>query len=645
MTAEQHLQVASQLHPEASPPYSPASSPDPAPGTRSSSSSSLDQLLPAFSAHGTTPAPSDDHTHMDLHPSTTVAGNDGNFVPVSSSVRRRTQSPPTSRTIVNPLVVVQHPPRASAVSLEHGLRRRSEPLTTSFFNAPLPVHHSPRPEHNHTTSPFLFFGHTNGDPQHHHHSYAHMKTLRIELVESEIILTLGKPAMLEGTLHLNLQKSTKVKSLQLEFSGRTSVTWVDENTYAPATRHTTVPHIEHTWSLVEHHHKQPPTVMPAGLYTYPFSLELPDTLPESLNMAHGKVIYRLTATLTKPGLTFHSSNAIATVNIIRKHRAQSLASRTYQRGGRLVNSAEDKIKYMVTLPHLRVLHSTKLPLQVSITALNNRTSIQVLQVGLWERAVYRAEERQRVDMRLVKIQKSEGWSHEDHSSVDQPVMTWNKVLLFDMPHIGPATHECNPSADNGLIKVTHILRFTVLGFDGLKRFRVENEICLSVLAVEDEHHHAWIDGGEEDEVEFDENGNPVTELPSYLTSFTTPRVSIDSERELDPTDDDLLQALAAARIHLPSYAESEEDSNSRGPSRDVSQAASRDVSPERTPSGASSQSRPTSMCQGFEVGVMTAASSTSPLVSHGRTRIQDPQVRFSMGSLYPVHHPSPLQSL
>ncbi|KAF9572516.1 hypothetical protein EC968_009740 [Mortierella alpina] len=382
---------------------------------------------------------------------------------------------------------------------------------------------------------------------------------------------------------------------------------MDENTYSATARHTAVPHIEHTWSLVEHHHKQPPTIMPAGLHTYPFSLELPDTLPESLNMAHGKVVYRLTATLTKPGLTFHSSNAIATIYIRRRHRAQSFASRTHQRGGRLVNSAEDKIKYMVTLPHLRVLHSTKLPLQVSITALSNRTSIQVLQVGLWERAVYSTEDRHREEMRLVKIQKSEGWSHEDHShssSLDQSVMTWNKVLLFDMPSIGTTTHECNPSADNGLIKVTHVLRFTVLGCDGAKRFRVENEIGISVLAVEDEHRHSWTGGVEEEEVEYDENGNPVTELPSYLTSFTTPRVSIDSERELDPTDDDLLQALIAARIHLPSYAESEEDTNSRDPSRDVSrnasQVTSRNVSPERSPSGTSSQSRHASMCRDLE---------------------------------------------
>ncbi|KAF9966940.1 hypothetical protein BGZ70_000682 [Mortierella alpina] len=587
MTAGQHLQRTAELLSGVSPPYSPSESPNHSSGSRSSSSSSLDRPPPASSAGGTFAATRDTHTH--------------------STVRLEGEHNPHQRT-------GRHP----------------------------------RPAHNHTTTPLSFFGATNGDAQH-HHSFAPVKTLRIELVETEITLAMGRPAMLEGTLYLSLQKSTKVKSLQLEFSGRSFISWADENTYSPAARHTTVPHIEHTWPLVEHQHKQPPTIMPAGVHAYPFSLELPDTLPESLSMAHGKVIYRLTATLTKPGLTFHSSNAIATVNILRRHRAQPLASRTHQRGGRLVNSAQDKIKYMVTLPHLRILHSTKLPLQVSITALTHHTSIQVLQVGLWERAVYRTEDRQRVDMRLVKIQKSEGWSHEDHSqSLDQSVRTWNKVLLFDMPCIGTAIHQCNPSADNGLIKVTHILRFTVLGSDGSKRFRVENEICLAVLALEDEHHHASTGGGEEDEVEYDENGNPVTELPSYLTSFTTPRLSIDSEPELDPTDDDLLLALVAARIHLPSYAESEDGSNSRGPSRDVSrnvsQATSRNASPERTPAGTSSQSHRTSLCQDFDAGVIAAASSTSPLVPHGRTSIHDPQVRFSMGSVYPVHHPSPLQS-
>ncbi|KAF8945712.1 hypothetical protein BGZ52_009421, partial [Haplosporangium bisporale] len=87
------------------------------------------------------------------------------------------------------------------------------------------------------------------------------------------------------------------------------------------------------------------------------------------------------------------------------------------------------------------------------------------------------------------------------------------------------------------------------------RFRVENEIDLKVLAFEDEYDP------EEGE---DLDADPTNELPSYLTSFTTPRVSFDSERDMDPVGDDLLRALVA-RIHLPTYAESEEDANSRNP--------------------------------------------------------------------------------
>lgn len=258
------------------------------------------------------------------------------------------------------------------------------------------------------------------------------------------------------------------------------------------------------------------------------------------------------------------------------------------------------------MPQTRVPHSTKIPLQVSITAPSTRTNISVLQVSLWERVVYRADGRKRVDLRLVKIQKSEGWNRPPHQ--DSDAVTWNKVLLFDMPPMGSEQNQCNPSADNGLMKVTHLLRFSILGAEGTKRFRLENDIDLKVLAFEDEYQLDDEDDFEDEEDEEDEEqqegqmeivdghvmrvvrrrrrrGEDRDGLPSYLTSFSTPRVSFDSERDMDPADDDLLRAMVA-RIHLPTYAESESDINSRNPSRDVSRnasrAASRSASPERS---------------------------------------------------------------
>ncbi|KAF9969157.1 hypothetical protein BGZ73_008608, partial [Actinomortierella ambigua] len=503
----------------------------------------------------------------------------------------------------------------------------------NHYLVPLPP---PQPSSSSSSSsPFSFFAHSitsSSSPlvsnEHHgssssaggsssHHfpaSASSSKTLRIELAQPDVVLMGGQVTTLEGVLYVNVHKPTKVKSLQLEFSGRSSVTWIDDNAYSPATRHTTAPHIEHTWDFITHYHKQPSEVLQTGQHAYPFALELPDTLPETLTTTHGKVSYRLTATLTKPGFSLHSSTITMPITLLRKY--PSLSARSYQRGGRAVSKPEDKVQYKIVVPQTRVPHSTKVPLQVSITSPSPRVHVNVLQVGLWERVVYKADGRRRVDMRLVKIQKSEGWPHEARNMNGHEATTWNKVLLFDMPMMGGSdlTH-CNPSADNGLMKVTHMLRFSIIGLEGTKRFRAESEVDVKVLAFEDEilHHPQTIvleDGtvinapgsGDGDE------GIVDPELPSYLTSFTTPRVSFDAERDMDPVtaDDDLLRSMLS-NIHLPTYAESEEDVNSRGTSRSVSRNVSRVVSrapsraqsPERSPSTSPGSSSSTSHASHF----------------------------------------------
>ncbi|KAF9125892.1 hypothetical protein BGW39_007085 [Mortierella sp. 14UC] len=550
---------------------------------------SFDLLPPAMSAHGATPAPSQEHSDMDSHTTSLVYEDDDDETlddhRYHNSRRRSPQShsrpsspplPPTTATILlhplsNSITATPSSSFSSTTSRsDTGLSSggpSSSTASPSQITTSSNDHHT---SHSHAMSPFAFFSHGS-----HSSAGEHTKTLKIELTQPEVVLSAGQTTLLEGVVYVNLHKTTKVKALHLEFSGRSSVTWVDDNAYSPATRHQTSPHIEHTWALIPHQHKQPAILLSPGQHAYPFSMELTDVLPETLTTTHGKVAYRLTATLTKPGLTFHSSTVTLPVIVLRRHPVQ--ASRAYQRGGRAVSAPEDKIKYKITMPQTRIPHSTKIPLQVSITAPTPRTFVQVLQVGLWERVVYRADGRKRVDMRLVKIQKSEGWDRPaNHQS---EAWNWNKVLLFDMPQMGSDLNNCNPSADNGLMKVSHILRFSILGTEGTKRFRVENEIDLKVLAFEDDYQM-----DPEENAESGADG----ELPSYLTSFSTPRVSFDSERDMDAGDDDLLRAMIQ-RIHLPSYAESEEDANSRNPSRDVSRSTSR--APSRAPSRGTSPER------------------------------------------------------
>ncbi|KAG0298771.1 hypothetical protein BGZ96_007646 [Linnemannia gamsii] len=569
-----HLLCDDQISPPGSPPDSP-------PFYSSASTSAVDDaneihsddLPPAFSSVGTTPAPSDDHSDMDSHHSEIVVVDEESFHNIlhqpSSTAPTRTSSPVPPRTTATTLSVVHRtsplasssftaaetetmlpsPVEESSSSSSSQSHARSiaaaNSIATSFFTAPSPAAHSSRHDYHTIPSPFSFFAHT---PQSHgeHPPPQQIKTLRIELTNKDVVLTTGKTTLLEGTLHLTLQKTTKIKTLNLEFSGRSSLTWVD--------------------------------VLQAGQHTFPFSLALPDNLPETMTTTHGKVAYRLSANLTKPGISFSTTSATAPVCILRRYVAEGPLSRAYQRGGRLVNAIDDIVKYKIALPQIRFPHSMKIPLQVAITSPSNEIAVQVLQVGLWERVVYRADERKKVDMRLVKIQKSGGWPHVnvEGSPTTEPV-TWNKVLLFEMPQLGPeSTSQCNPTGDNGLMKVTHHLRFTILGFDGVKRFRLENELEVKVLAFEDE-------SPEFSELEMEgmnENGDTLSELPSYLTSFSTPRVSFDAERDggavLTEEDDDVLRALVA-QIHLPTYAESEEDTHSRDSSRN----GSRTASPER----------------------------------------------------------------
>ncbi|KAF8971324.1 hypothetical protein BGZ46_010293 [Entomortierella lignicola] len=557
-----------------SPPYSPESY-SAGEGSRPVSTSSLDYLPHSMNDHGPSPYPSSGQANMVAHSSNVTLedddddddndDNDGPLPPHSyrhfsrseASIR---QSPATESTGRIPRSVTA-PQSDSGVS-------SARPLNTGVASS-----HTFNPDirHNHPHSPFSFLsGH--GSYTGSEHS-GNSKTLNIELSDPEVVLMNGNVSVMRGTVYVNLHKNIKVKTLQLEFSGRTAITWMDENTYSASTRHTNAPHIEHSWPLIAHDHKQPSTLLQAGQHAFTFSLELPDTLPETITTVHGKVAYKLTATLTKPGISFHTSTTSVPVIIRRRHPVQ--ASRSYQRGGRASNEADDKIKYKITVPQVRVPHSTKVPLQVSITAPTAQTHVQVLQVGLWERVIYKADGRKKVDMRLVKIQKSEGWGRPPNHEAE--AWNWNKVLLFDMPHMGSELNQCNPSVDNGLMKVVHIMRFSILGTDGSNRFRTENEIEIKVLAFEDEY-----------QLEPDEEGNlPDVELPSYLTSFTTPRVSIDSERDMDPEDDDLLRSMLQ-RIHLPTYAESE-DSNSRNNSRDVSRNNSLNSS--RNPSRSTSPDR------------------------------------------------------
>lgn len=282
--------VNSSGYTQSSPPESPLpSSPEDVAHSASSSTSSVDQLPPAFSAEGTTPAPCHTHADMVSHHSEIVVVDEDSFddihhaPPPAFSEISRPSSPTPPHTTSTTLTVNPHPLslsftaagllasgpnsgtdedereadqniRAVALAEEEAAavvayenRQEATDLepespthenihftptfsssTTSFFTAPKPHanHQISRTEHHHMSSPFSFFANSSlahGD----HQNPPHVKTLRIEMEKNQVVLMTGSTTKLEGTLYMNLKHNTKVKSLQLEFSGRSSVTWVD----------------------------------------------------------------------------------------------------------------------------------------------------------------------------------------------------------------------------------------------------------------------------------------------------------------------------------------------------------------------------------------------------------------------------------
>ena len=230
--------------PITSPLSSPLSSPRKYPSNPSNTHhthqpASFDLLPPAMSAHGATPAPSEDHSDMVSHHADMVDDDDEEEALEDHRYNNRRRSPQShSRPSSPPLppttatILSQPNPNSLTVtpssSFSSSSTTRSDGGPSSSTASPSQTigsdHHT---SHSHVLSPFSFFSHGSHSPHGEHHS---TKTLKIELTHPEVILMAGQTTMLEGVVYVNLHKTTKVKSLHLEFSGRSSVTWVDGKT-------------------------------------------------------------------------------------------------------------------------------------------------------------------------------------------------------------------------------------------------------------------------------------------------------------------------------------------------------------------------------------------------------------------------------
>ncbi|PKC70841.1 hypothetical protein RhiirA1_322778, partial [Rhizophagus irregularis] len=108
--------------------------------------------------------------------------------------------------------------------------------------------------------------------------------LQIRLIEP-ILYFQGNPeeslgCFMRGELIMNLSKPTKIKRIEMKFIGRMKTYWPQ-----------------------------------SGIYTYPFELFLPGTLPETIQAQLGNVSYKLQATVIKAKLSpnLHTSHHVTII--------------------------------------------------------------------------------------------------------------------------------------------------------------------------------------------------------------------------------------------------------------------------------------------------------------------------------------------
>ncbi|CAK5267198.1 unnamed protein product [Mycena citricolor] len=199
----------------------------------------------------------------------------------------------------------------------------------------------------------LFFRSKNA----HHDEGSHSNDQQLEvLLDHEYLFLSGtgldvEPAHLSGRVVLNLSEPTTIRSVSLQFRGKTYLSVPPQDSQSTNNPPSTYVLCKHHWSFLEGRHKHSYTLQ-AGRHIFPFQLLLGGSLPSSIvTDAFGGafVSYKLKATVERAGFSLnHNITATAPVYIIRSLSASALE---YQQTLEIEHPWADKLLFSIAIPH------------------------------------------------------------------------------------------------------------------------------------------------------------------------------------------------------------------------------------------------------------------------------------------------------
>ncbi|KAJ7230507.1 hypothetical protein GGX14DRAFT_344039 [Mycena pura] len=195
------------------------------------------------------------------------------------------------------------------------------------------------------------------DPSPHDHDAKESRSQRMEiLVDNDCLLLRGtgsdsEPARLSGNIALYLTEPTTIRSITLQFRGKTYLPQPpQQSSFSSGNPPSTYIICKYNWSFLEGEKKHSHTLK-AGRHLFPFQIEVGGSLPSSLltdAFGGASVAYKLRAVAQRTGF---SSNiqAVAPVYILRSLGETALE---YQQTRDIEHMWMDKLYFYAAIPHV-----------------------------------------------------------------------------------------------------------------------------------------------------------------------------------------------------------------------------------------------------------------------------------------------------
>ncbi|RCH79661.1 hypothetical protein CU098_004729, partial [Rhizopus stolonifer] len=281
--------------------------------------------------------------------------------------------------------------------------------------------------------------------------------------------------ILRGSVVLNCQETTKVRSISLKFIGKAKVNWTEG--LGSHQRHykdeKTI--IKHEWSFLRPKHKN--YHLPEGHYKWDFELPLPGDLPETVNHELGQVSYRLKAVVDRPTFSMNYNDR----REIKVSRVLLPSSLELSQIVVISNVWVDKLSYDISIPSKVFSMGSIIPVTFALQPIAPDLRVRSVSCVLKEYTTLSAEDHSKMEGKVIKHTRD-----EEFSSGQDP---WTKTELVPVPELSSHLVQTDSACD--LIKIKHKLKFTVslTNADGhISELRAAIPVVIAeVSPVEDEN--------------------------------------------------------------------------------------------------------------------------------------------------------------